>query len=49
MATLCNHPPGTLLAIEREITGQNITERTRVLKPAEKSAHSRIWTIVEDD
>ena len=49
MATLCNHPPGTLLAIEREITGQNITDRTRVLKPADKSPHSRIWTIVEDD
>ena len=49
MATLCNHPPGTLLAIEREITGQNITERTRVLTPADKSAPARIWTIVEDD
>ena len=49
MATLCNHPPGTLLAIERAITGQNITENTRVLTPADKPAPAKIWTISEDD
>ena len=33
MAKLCNHPPGTLLAIERTITEQNISEKTRIILP----------------
>ena len=48
MATLCNHPPGTLLAIERSFVGDNITEKTRVLIPSDEPAQSKIWTIVED-
>ena len=49
MATLCDHPPGTLLAIERAINRKNITEKTRVLTPSDKPALANIWTIVEDD
>ena len=31
MTTLCNHTPGTLLAIERTISGDNILEKTRII------------------
>ena len=33
MTTLCEHPPGTLLAIERTFSGDNIVERTRIVSP----------------
>jgi len=49
MAALCDHPPGTLLAIERDIADRNLTEKTRVLAPADKAALGKIWTFVEDD
>ena len=49
MVALCDHPPGTLLAIERAINRKNITEKTRVLTPSDKPALANIWTIVEDD
>ena len=48
MSSLCDHPPGTLLSIERSFTEDQITEKTRVLIPADKLAQSKIWTIVED-
>ena len=48
MATLCNHPPGTLLAIERTIDGQNITEKTRVISSSEEPAKPQVWTTIED-
>ena len=49
MVGLCDHPPGTLLAMERAISGQNITETARVLTPADEPAPAKIWTIVEDN
>ena len=49
MAALCDHPPGTLLAIERAIAEQNITEKTCVLAPSDEPAHAKTWTLVEDD
>ncbi len=49
MITMCDHPPGTLLAIERAIADENITEKTSVLAPPGKPSHAKIWTIVEDD
>ena len=49
MLTMCDHPPGTLLSIERSIAEQNITEKTSVLAPSGASAHAKIWDIVEDD
>ena len=48
MATLCNHPPGTLLAIERTIDGQNITEQTRIISGSRDQAKPQIWTAIED-
>ena len=48
MATLCNHPPGTLLAIERIIDGQNITEQTRVISGSKEHAKPQVWTTIED-
>ena len=48
MATLCNHPPGTLLAIERTIDGQNITEKTRVISSSEEHTKPQVWTAIED-
>ena len=48
MATLCNHPPGTLLAIERNIDGQNITEQTRIISGSRDQTKPKIWTAIED-
>ena len=48
MATLCNHPPGTLLAIERTIDGQNISEKTRIISGSRNQAKPQIWTAIED-
>ena len=33
MTTLCEHPAGTLLAIERTFSDDNIMERTRIVSP----------------
>ena len=49
MITMCDHPPGTLLAIERAVADENITEKTSVLAPPREAGHAKIWTIVEDD
>lgn len=49
MASLCDHPPGTLLAITRAITGENIVEKTRVITPADNPGAAKIWAILEDD
>lgn len=49
MVAMCDHPPGTLLSIERSIADQNITEKTSVLAPSGSSSHAKIWEIVEDD
>ena len=49
MAALCDHPPGTLLAIERAIADRDITEKTRVLTPSGKPAHTKVWILEEDE
>ena len=49
MAALCEHPVGTLLAMEREINDQAITERTRVVEPPSEEFHARIWALVDED
>lgn len=49
MAALCDHPPGTLLAIERAIAERNITEKTCVLAPSDEPAYGKSWILVEDD
>lgn len=48
MMALCDHPIGTLLAIERQADEQSITERTRVVTPPGDEFHARIWTLEED-
>jgi hypothetical protein len=49
-SSLCDHPAGTLLAIEREMTEDGITERIRVVpRPDEEGGHAQIWTISEED
>lgn len=48
-ASLCDQPAGTLLAIEREMTDDGITEKIRVMpRPDEDGGHAQIWTVAED-
>ena len=49
MAAMCDHPPGTLLTIERTMAELNITEKTSVLAPSDEPALAKSWTLVEDD
>jgi len=49
MAALCDHPPGTLLAIERAMTDQNITEKTRLIAPFNDTPHTRVWSFTEEE
>jgi hypothetical protein len=48
-AELCDHPAGTLLAIEREIGDEGVTERIRVIPKQDDGAHAKIWSVVEDE
>ena len=48
MVALCEHPIGTLLAIERRADEQSITERTRVVTPPGDEFHARIWSLEEE-
>ena len=48
MAGLCDHPTGTLLAMERAFSEQNITEKASVLTPSEDLAPAITWTVDED-
>ena len=48
MAGLCEHPAGTLLAIEREFSEHSITERTRVVEAKDDGQHARIWSVEPD-
>lgn len=48
-ASLCDQPTGTLLAIEREMTEDGITEKIRVMpRPDEDGGHAQIWSLTED-
>lgn len=48
-ASLCDQPAGTLLAIEREMTEDGITEKIRVMpRPDEDGGHAQIWSLTED-
>ena len=49
MVAMCDHPAGTLLAIERAMDDQNITEKTGVLAAPREASPAKTWTIVEDD
>jgi hypothetical protein len=45
MAALCDHPAGTLLAIEREFTDDGIGERVRMIPATGDGQHARIWGV----
>lgn len=48
-ASLCDHPAGTLLAIDRDMSEDGIAERIRLIpRDDEEGGHARIWTLVED-
>ncbi len=47
-AGLCEHPVGSLLALEREATADGTVERYRIVRPARATDHTRIWEIVPD-
>ena len=48
-AALCDQVAGTLLAIEREIVDDGISERIRIVKQPEKGQQAKIWAVVGDD
>ncbi len=48
-ASLCDQPAGTLLAIEREMSDDGISEKIRVMpRPDEDGGHAQIWTVSEE-
>ena len=44
----CDHPDGTLLAIEREMTENGIAERVKAIPPEKDSLHSKIFDVVPE-
>ena len=48
-AELSDHPAGTLLAIEREMADEGVSERIKVIPKQEDGAHAKIWSVVEDE
>jgi hypothetical protein len=48
-AALCEQVAGTLLAIEREMVEDGISERIRIVKRPEKGQHAKIWAVVGED
>jgi len=48
-ADVCDHPAGTLLGVEREFTGEGVSEKIRVIEPQGEGAHARIWSVVDDE
>ena len=46
---LCDHPPHTLLALERGLGEEGIIERFRVIVPERAEDHAKIWDIVPDE
>ncbi len=48
MATLCDHPAGTLLAIGRAMEPDGISEQVRKIANPDGESHARIWEITEE-
>ncbi|MFQ5764090.1 MAG: DUF6505 family protein [Rhodospirillales bacterium] len=48
-SSLCDHPSGTMLAIEREFTDEGVAEKVRVIPKRDEGTHAKIWSVVEDD
>jgi hypothetical protein len=48
-ASLCDQPAGTLLAIERDMTEDGITEKIRVIpRPDDEGGHAQIWSLSDE-
>lgn len=46
---LCEHPPGTLIAVERSTGPEGVEEQFRVVKPdAGDHAQMKLWALVND-
>jgi len=45
---LCDHPAGTLLSIERELTEEGVVERIHVIPHGNHDDHARMWSVEED-
>ncbi len=43
--SLCTSPLGTVLSVERSLTGEGVRERFRVIRPG-AGGHARIWEMV---
>jgi hypothetical protein len=48
MVSLCDHPAGTLLSIERAFSDDGISETVRVMPRAGDEGHAQIWTMVDE-
>ena len=48
-ASLCDHPVGTLITVERSFGPDGIVERFRTVDRRSDGEHARIWEIVADD
>ena len=47
VASLCNHPPGVLVAVTRRIEDGAIREAFRTLRPREGAGHARAFEFLE--
>ena len=48
-ASLCDHPVGTLITVERSFGPDGLVERFRTVDRKRADEHARIWEIVADD
>ena len=48
-ASLCDHPLGTLLGIERSIGNDGVTEQFRIVDGQSESAHGAAWGSVQGE
>jgi hypothetical protein len=46
--SVCNHPAGTLLTIERSIFDDKIKESTKVIIPNDSVLRTQAWEISEE-
>ncbi len=48
-AKLCEYGLNTMLALERDVTDEGLTERFKVIHPERAQDHAKIWDIVADE
>jgi hypothetical protein len=47
VASLCDHPPGVLVAVTRRLENGVIREAFRTLRPRDETAHTRAFEFLE--